>query len=404
MRVAYAYEWDANDRNTQSGRPRAILDQLHRRGVDVAAVFPLDNRLQYLFAAKYLINKAIGRTYRPDREWIYIRSLARQIERRVRELRVDCVFAPGSHAVAALDLPVPKVFCADATFANVLETYDDFADCSAGFVRAGHALDRNALAGCAAAIYPTEWAADTARRVYGADPDKVHVVPFGANVVAPPEEAVLARTRRRRDGAVRILFVGRKWHRKGADIVLEACTQLVRSGFPVQLHLVGLASAPADLPDFVVRHGLLNKNATEQRARLEMLLRESDLFFVPSRAENYGMAFCEAAAFGLPAISTRVGGIPTIVEHGVTGILHPPDANPAAYAESIARLIDDPAGYEAMSMAAWLRFRRLLNWDAFGDRLIGILAAACETVPTVVPASDPPAAADRSLELTRPVS
>lgn len=236
-------------------------------------------------------------------------------------------------------------------------------------------MDRRALANCDSAIYPTEWAAQAAVDVYGADPAKVHVVPFGANVDAPPIEALGERIARRAGGdRLRLLFVGRDWHRKGADIVLDACDGLRRAGIDLELELVGLARGERPLPDYVTSHGLLDKNIPEQKARMHALYLSSDIFFVPSRAENYGMAFCEAAAYGLPVISMAIGGIPTIVKNGITGRLHDSTSRPEDYAASITELLDDLGMYHRMSAAARDRFDQVLNWDAFGDRLAGILS------------------------------
>jgi N-acetyl-alpha-D-glucosaminyl L-malate synthase BshA len=55
------------------------------------------------------------------------------------------------------------------------------------------------------------------------------------------------------------------------------------------------------------------------------LLSVSDLFLLPSATESFGLAGLEAMACGVPVIASRVGGLPEVIEHGVTGFLHPPD-------------------------------------------------------------------------------
>lgn len=390
MRVLYAYDGDARSWNTQSGRPRSILDQIERAGHAVIPAFPLDLRLRNAFAPHYLFWKALGRTYRPDREPAMLRSLARQVERRAARTRPDVVFSPGSHAVAALSLDVPRVFCADATFANMLEFYDSFTHCSPGYLRQGHALERRALAASAAAIFPSDWAARSAVEQYGADPARVHVVPFGANVRAPAADDVAGWIAERRVDRPRILFIGREWERKGGPIVVAACDRLRRDGLQVGLDLVGLPVPPLGLPDFVTHHGLLNKNDPDQAARLESLLAGATLLFVPSRAENYGMTFCEGAAYGLPAVATAVGGIPTIVRDHVTGRLLDAQADGDAYADAIAGMLADPAAYRAMATASRARYEDTLNWDAFGRRFLAILNDVAASPAPRAAASAPP--------------
>src|SRR6185369_17567008 len=102
----------------------------------------------------------------------------------------DCVFSPSSCAMAFLDVDLPKIFCADATFSKVVGSYSEYTNCSPDYLKRGHEQETRALANCAAAIYPSEWAARSAVEDYHADPAKIHVLPFGANVDAPSLDAV----------------------------------------------------------------------------------------------------------------------------------------------------------------------------------------------------------------------
>jgi glycosyltransferase involved in cell wall biosynthesis len=373
MRLIYAYEFDAADINTQSGRPFSILQQLERHACKVVRVFPLRQQVRYLYSGKYLYYRTRGRIYRPDREPMLLRSFARQIERRVRGVVADVLFAPGSHSVAALDVPYPKIFCADAPFANVLEFYDSFANCAPEFIEQGHEQERKALANCAAAIYPSEWAARGAIEHYGASPERVHIIPFGANIAAPDAVTINNRIAARRFDEVRILFVGRDWYRKGGDTVLGACDVLGRRKVTVRLDIVGLCHVPVALPQYARSHGLLDKNDPDQRRRFEDLLGRAHFLFVPSRAENYGMIFCEAAALGVPAVATEVGGIPTIIRHGETGFTLPLTSSPEAFADVLQGAIADPKRYRELALATAADHRTRLNWEVFGKEFLKII-------------------------------
>lgn len=386
MKIAYAYEFDAADPMVQSGRPAAILAQLAATGTELVRAFPMRRSMQLLYAPKVAYYRQRHMVYRPDREPWYLRSLAGQLRKHLRANNPEVVFAPGSHSVAMLDAPCPVVFCADATFANVLDCYDSFSNCAPEFIAQGHAQERAALSRCAAAVYPTEWAARSAIEVYGAQPERVHVVPFGANVQAPPSAFIRDAIDARQLMTLRLLFVGREWVRKGADLVLGTCAQLRESGIEAELDLVGITHPPRELPAWVRNHGLLDKRDPVQKARLEALLAQSHFFFVPSQAENYGMAFCEAAAYGLPSLTTTAGGIPTIVRDGVTGYTLAPDAPAQEWAVALALAVANPEAYRAMAHASHADFCARLNWPAFGARLRTILAAvthAENTLPAV---------------------
>jgi len=88
---------------------------------------------------------------------------------------------------------------------------------------------------------------------------------------------------------------------------------------------------------------------------LQRLLDEVALFVWPAVREAYGMSFLDAAAAGLPALATRDGGVPAVVEDGRTGLLTPP-GDVAAFRAALARLIREPAlrrqlGAEALVFA-----------------------------------------------------
>jgi len=372
MRVAYVYDLPANDITVQSGRPFSILKQLQQRTV-VEPIFPLNNWLRYAYAPKYMLYRGLNRTYRPDREPGMLRFLARQAESQLRDVDVDWVFAPGSHVLAFLGSDVPKVLCADATFANVVQQYAEFSDCSAGYLRQGHDQETKALTNCAAAIYPSAWAAQSAVNDYGADPAKVHVVPFGANFDVPSAQSISQAIEQRSFETMRILFIGRDWKRKGGDIVLQAAAIARQHGVPVEIDLVGLDRVPAALPSYVRNHGLLLKSVPQDRHRLERLMRQAHLLFVPSRAENFGMTFCEAAAYGIPSLSTDVGGISTIVRPGISGWCLPLEADAQAYATILEQCFSDIGNYRQLAYSARNFYDSTLTWDAFGDRLMEIL-------------------------------
>jgi glycosyltransferase involved in cell wall biosynthesis len=371
MRVGYAYEFPADDINVQSGYPFFILEQLEKRA-DVRRLFPLSQVRKYAFVHKAAYYRSRGQVYRPDREPLLLKSFATQIARRLGG--ADCVFSPSSIALSYLDMDVPKVFLADATFANVVDAYADwYGNCAPEYLDAGHDQERRALANCDAAIYPTEWAARSAVEDYRTDPGKVHVIPFGANVDAPPSDVVAATIDRKGFDPFRLLFIGRDWLRKGGDIVVAAADIARERGVPVRLDLVGLDAVPQELPDYATNHGLLLKSDRAMRDRLEDLLLQAHLVFVPSRAENYGITFCEAAAYGVPSLSSDAGGIPTIVRDGVSGYSLPSGSPPAAYARAIEECHADRDRYRSLARASRSLYDETLNWEAFGDRLMRVL-------------------------------
>jgi glycosyltransferase involved in cell wall biosynthesis len=117
-------------------------------------------------------------------------------------------------------------------------------------------------------------------------------------------------------------------------------------------------------------HGRPEIEALVHRARLEdritlvgerrdvpAFLRTLDIYIQPSRWEGFPHAILEAMAAGLPVVATRVGGIPEMVEDGVTGIIIPRD-QVRALAEAIRFLLDDPRRARQMGKAGRSRVEK----------------------------------------------
>ena len=88
----------------------------------------------------------------------------------------------------------------------------------------------------------------------------------------------------------------------------------------------------------------------------------ADLFLLPSSQESFGLAALEAMACGVPVVASRVGGLPEVIEHGVSGFLHPPDALDEM-AESGVRVLTEPALRERIGEAARRRVREQFSVD-----------------------------------------
>lgn len=81
------------------------------------------------------------------------------------------------------------------------------------------------------------------------------------------------------------------------------------------------------------------------------LLSTADLFLLPSEQESFGLAALEAMACGVPVVASDVGGLPEVIDHGVTGFLHAA-GDVDAMAESGIRLLSDATLHRRMADAA----------------------------------------------------
>jgi glycosyltransferase involved in cell wall biosynthesis len=116
--------------------------------------------------------------------------------------------------------------------------------------------------------------------------------------------------------------------------------------------LVGDGPVRAGIEQRVADYGLGDEVvfAGEQQD-LVPLLSAGDLFLLPSAQESFGLAALEAMACGVPVVASNVGGLPEIIEDGVTGFVCPPDAVDLMAARSV-ELLTDRARHAAIASAA----------------------------------------------------
>ncbi|MCI0596961.1 MAG: glycosyltransferase family 4 protein, partial [candidate division Zixibacteria bacterium] len=95
---------------------------------------------------------------------------------------------------------------------------------------------------------------------------------------------------------------------------------------------------------------------------------------LPTRYECYGVVFCEAAAFGLPVITTDTGGVSGVVREGENGYLLPYEAGGADYAQLIAEICADENRYNELVQKSRKEFEDRLNWDTWAQTVKRLLA------------------------------
>jgi len=197
----------------------------------------------------------------------------------------------------------------------------------------------------------------------GLPPGRASVIPCGVDT-----DLFRPAPRRDPDGPARLLVLGRVVPRKGIDTVVAALAQLPDA------ELVVAGGPPPDQvdadPDLVELRKLAEAAGVGDRVRLlggvardavPRLITDSDVVVTVPWYEPFGIVPLEAMACGRPVVGAAVGGLLDTVEPGVTGELVPP-RDPAAVAQAIRRLLDDPGRRAAYGRAGRERAVACYDW------------------------------------------
>lgn len=214
---------------------------------------------------------------------------------------------------------------------------------------------------------------------YGADPERIEVIPPGVDhATFWPGDRDAARARLGLPGGPLFLFVGRIQPLKGADLALRCLAELPSSA---TLVLVGGPSGGDGAAELERLHTLARDLELTERVRwvspqpheaLADWYRSADVCLVPSRSESFGLVALEAAACGTPVVAANVGGLRSLVDHGHTGYLVDV-RTAAAFAEPVERLLGDPELAREMGLNASARSGRY-TWSITAARLRRVYA------------------------------
>jgi glycosyltransferase involved in cell wall biosynthesis len=388
------------------GRTQAAAE--HWRGIDIRRT---RFSAKYLHKAVQLVAGRFKARYPYAFSPLYHREYYAQVARDLRRRPVDLVHIPVQVQLGDFfkrALPRAKL---------ALHVHqDELAHVDYDFLR-GH------LAHFDSVVTVSDFVTARAQQRFAELSGRMHTIGNGVDIARFHPQIPADAVRR----PTRILFVGRIAPDKGVHLLMQAFDTLARERIDLQLTLVGKAGMmPFDVLGVLLKDdpalgslrpfygqspmGWLRKEVLGQRdsylAHLRALLspevatrahfrgtvsleeltrlyREADLLVLPSIwQESYGLPIAEAMASGVPVLASRCGGVPELVEDGVTGRLVP-RLDLDALVSALREMLQDPRRLRQMGQAARLRAERLLTWERSAQRLERAYAGVgSESVPT----------------------
>jgi D-inositol-3-phosphate glycosyltransferase len=211
-------------------------------------------------------------------------------------------------------------------------------------------------------------------RLYGVAEEFIEVVPCGVDLsLFRPLDEVEARKRLGLNGEKVILYVGRIEPLKGLELLWQV-TAMIEYDKPFKLLIIGGDPGTDGEVDRLkhlaqlmgIGHALEFVGRMDQKF-LPLYYSAADVCVVPSYYESFSLVALEAMACGTPVIACRVGGLPTVVQHGLTGYLHPWRC-PEPFADSVEVILSSRR--LRMSMGEAARERAVsMGWEKVADRV-----------------------------------
>ncbi len=216
-------------------------------------------------------------------------------------------------------------------------------------------------------------------------PERVDVVRNGidADLYRPVQETDAVRRLGADPGRPIVAFVGRITRQKGVGHLLAAAYHLDRGA---QLLLCAGAPDTAEI-EAETRSAVAELSASRPGviwvpdmlpiSDIRQVLSAATVFACPSVYEPLGIVNLEAMACGTAVVASAVGGIPEVVDHGVTGVLVPYDEQDVEgfqrrLAQSINELLADPDRVAVMGHAGRKRAITEFSWSAVADRTVAL--------------------------------
>jgi glycosyltransferase involved in cell wall biosynthesis len=323
----------------------------------------------------YFLNislKIRGKICHPKPKWLQ-KKIAKQIEDRIIE-KTDLIFVPGGWGIpiAFLQTKIPIVLYQDAQFLSLNNDYEyGKRKLTKKVIKEITELEMRAMNMASLIIYSSNWAAESAIKLYKLPKEKIGIIPFGANIECDRKiENINLIIKQKKFSKCKLLFVGVDWYRKNCQLCIEIAKNLNYKGLPTQLDIVGIKEIPINnLPKFIINRGFISKTNYNEKILLEQLYSEAHFLIVPSRQEAFGLVFCEANSFGVPAISTNIGGINDVIENNKNGIKFDLNADVEDYSKWIIETFNNRLKYEDLSKKSFFEYEKRLNWEISGLKL-----------------------------------
>ncbi|WP_427160628.1 glycosyltransferase [Aliinostoc sp. HNIBRCY26] len=379
MKIAYVTTYDVKNPDSWTkyhggnyGASNFIAKTLTNQNIFLDYLGPLQKTQSWLTRSKWLYyHHLFKKDYYSWSEPIVCRSYGNQVAKKLRDIRSDIVISPeGAIPTAYLECQQPIVLWIDTTLTELINFFPHLSNLCQETKNNIYQMEKAALDKCKLLIVTSEWARETIVKTYGIEKSKIRIIPRGANIEIKPGKSLVEITelvKSRGDKICKLIYSGVDWKRKGGDIALGVAKKLNEIGVHTELTIIGCQPISEEpLPSFVKPLGYINKNQPDGLSKMCKLIGDSHFLILPTKADTNPHVLAEANAFGVPCLTTKIAGIPTVIKDDINGKTFSVDANVEDYCNYVIQYWTEYHKYEQLAISSFNEYLTRLNWEVAG--------------------------------------
>jgi glycosyltransferase involved in cell wall biosynthesis len=368
MKILFvACQDDPFDHNAGSGKDYELYHGLKDNGAELVLAGPFPYSQTFLERVFRKFHSIFFKRRPLKYPESFLKKAARVVTEMIQTHQPDVIFSKYLPILAKVKTDVPIVVLSDTTLAGSHREWPIFSELA---YQIQFYAEKKAYTMASRIVVHSLWSVNDLLKVYKQSPEKIFMTPCPASI---PHEIIPSKIQPNDLDPLKLLLVGREYHRKGIDIAIEVTNQLNRMGHNTLLRIVGLDGESTDAIKFM---GLYNKTIPEQLQEYVSNYAWANFLIHPARFEAAGIVPSEAAGFGVPTITNNVGGLGTTVLDGISGIVLPRLSPPEAYVQSLIYYLEHPEEYSNLCKTTRERYENELNWGVVSKKIYDLCLEA----------------------------
>lgn len=374
MKIAFINTFSSKDVSNWAGIPYYLTEHFESKfGKDKISCIQLRpfRRSLCSYLIGFYFNKVLGKKYYT---WAdkYLWKRANKSFRKKSIEKFDLIITFEFYLVPILKTDDNHViYWNDATFNNLLNFYAGYTNLSLFCINSGHSIQKQAFERADSIIFSSDWAINSATQDYGINKNKLTKILFASNFSYIPTEAEIHNIIEKRKGEViKLLFLAVDWERKGGDKAVEVVENLNQLGYKCNLFVVG-TSIPTKFRENanLISVGFINKKSIAGESKIIDLIKESTFLILPTMADCTPVAFSEANSLALPIVTTKIGGIPSVILNNQNGCYFDESVFTTKATDFIIQNLPSSDNYTKLCHNSYTRYTQEMSWKQVENKL-----------------------------------